>query len=149
MAEYIEREAERDVREQPPITQAIKGGEKSICWSCFHWEVCFAKENQPCIKCTRYITAADVLPRDEAIKMGAELAAMHGSDAASQQLEEAYIKGVEDGMTRRDVRPVARASWKRIDFKPCGHDYECSACGWKNDMATHFCPNCGAMMEGS
>ena len=52
------------------------------------------------------IPAADVLPRDEAIKMGAELAAMHGSDATSQQLEEAYLKGVEDGMTRRDVRPV-------------------------------------------
>jgi len=47
-----------------------------------------------------------------------------------------------------DVRPVVKASWKRIDYKPCGHDYECSSCGWKNDMATHFCPNCGAdMME--
>ena len=52
------------------------------------------------------IPAADVLPRDEAIKMGAELAAMHGSDATSQQLEEVYLKGVEYGMTRRDVRPV-------------------------------------------
>ena len=31
-----------------------------ICWSCFHWAVCFVKENQPCIKCTRYIPAADV-----------------------------------------------------------------------------------------
>lgn len=46
-----------------------------------------------------------------------------------------------------DVRPVVKASWKRIDFKPCGHDYECSSYGWKNDMATHFCPNCGADMR--
>ena len=46
-----------------------------------------------------------------------------------------------------DVRPVVKATWKRIDFKPCGHDYECSSCGWKNDMATHFCPNCGADMR--
>lgn len=38
------------------------------------------------------------------------------------------------------------ATWKRIDYKPCGHDYECSSCGWKNDMKTHFCPNCGARM---
>ena len=54
-----------------------------------------------------------------------------------------------DDFPAADVRPVVRAAWKRIDFKPCGHDYECSACGWKNDMATHFCPNCGAMMEES
>lgn len=46
-----------------------------------------------------------------------------------------------------DVRPVVKAAWKRIDYKPYGHDYECSTCGWKNDMATHFCPNCGAWME--
>lgn len=46
-----------------------------------------------------------------------------------------------------DARPVVRASWKRIDYQPCGHDYECSSCGWKNDMATHFCPNCGADMR--
>lgn len=41
------------------------------------------------------------------------------------------------------------ATWKRIDYKPCGHDYECSSCGWKNDMRTHYCPSCGAtMVEG-
>ena len=48
-----------------------------------------------------------------------------------------------------DVRPVVKASWKRIDFKPCGHDYECSACGWKNDMATRYCANCAADMRGA
>lgn len=48
-----------------------------------------------------------------------------------------------------DVRPVARGKWSRIDYEPLGHDYKCSACGWKNDMRTHFCPNCGAMMEES
>ena len=62
MAEYIEREAVRDVCERPPITQVIKDGEKSICWFCLHWSVCFAKENQPCIKCSRYIPATDVRP---------------------------------------------------------------------------------------
>lgn len=70
------------------------------------------------------VQAADVLPRDEAITMGAELAAMHGSDATSQQLEEAYLKGVEDGMTRRDVRPVVRC-------KDCRHrdpeDHKCDS----------------------
>ena len=56
------------------------------------------------------------------------------------------IQNIKD-IPAADVRPVVRATWKRIDFKPCGHDYECSSCGWKNDMATHFCPNCGARME--
>jgi len=46
-----------------------------------------------------------------------------------------------------DVRPVVKSIWKRIDYKPYGHDYECSSCKWKNDMATHFCPNCGADMR--
>ena len=61
-----------------------------------------------------------------------------------------WITGLKTVMKRipaADVRPVVRATWKRIDFKPCGHDYECSSCGWKNDMATHFCPNCGADMR--
>ena len=69
--------------------------------------------------------------------------------------EKAICGGVCDDTDRirsipaADVRPVVKATWKRIDFKPCGHDYECSSCGWKNDMETHFCPNCGAMMEES
>lgn len=48
-----------------------------------------------------------------------------------------------------DVRPVCGGKWSRIDYEPHGHDYKCSACEWKNDMPTHFCPNCGARMEES
>lgn len=93
------------------------------------------------------IPAADVLPRDEAIKMGAELAAMHGSDATSQQFEEAYLKGVEYGMTRRDVRPVVRGKWIK-----CRKNYsKCSECGtayshpvdWTPDK---YCSECGARL---
>ena len=72
------------------------------------------------IRAIEAIPAADVLPRDEAIKVGTELAAMHGSDATSQQLEEAYLKGVEYGMTRRDVRPVVLS-------RDCVH-YEMGVC---------------------
>lgn len=112
------------------------------------------------------IPAADVLPRDEAIKMGAELAAMHGSDATSQQLEEAYLEGVEDGMTRRDVRPVVRGKWEEVeviypdDFEkhyPSIASMFCPNCqkyastvfhyGNPTDMM-NFCPNCGAKMVG-
>ena len=91
------------------------------------------------------IPAADVLPRDEAIKMGAELAAMHCSDATSQQLEDAYLKGVEDGMIRRDVRPVVRGKWKTISFLTVG----CSNCQetFHELERNNFCPNCGADMR--
>lgn len=101
------------------------------------------------------IPAADVLPRDEAIKMGAELAAMHGSDATSQQLEEAFLKGVEDGMTRRDVRPVVRGKWERMSDNDVFGDIhcKCSACGedwWQGPgwfRKANFCPNCGSEMR--
>jgi hypothetical protein len=51
--------------------------------------------------------------------------------------------------TAADVRPVVRGKWSRIDYEPHGHDYKCSACEWKNDMPTLFCPKCGARMEES
>jgi hypothetical protein len=54
-----------------------------------------------------------------------------------------------DAIPAADVVPVVRGKWTRIDYEPHGHDYKCSACGWKNDMPTHFCPNCGADMRNS
>ena len=42
------------------------------------------------------LEAANVIDIDEGIKMGAELAAMHGSDATSQELEKAYFDLVKD-----------------------------------------------------
>ena len=73
-------------------------------------------------------------------------------EAAINAVYESYADGKSAygaliSIPAADVRPVVIAAWKRIDFKPYGHDYECSACGWKNDMPTHFCPNCGAKME--
>ena len=128
MAEYIEREA------------ALSAQNKSMNLS-------------ECRKRLERIPAADVLPRDEAIRMGAELAAMHGSDATSQQLEEAYLEGVEYGMTRRDVRPVKRGRWE-LDSDP-GEPwrYVCNICGEKTKDTVmgkpraNYCPNCGADMR--
>ena len=57
------------------------------------------------------------------------------------------FKSIINSIPAADARPVVRANWKRIDFKPCGYDYECSLCGWKNDMKTNFCPHCGADMR--
>lgn len=74
-------------------------------------------------------------------------------DAIDEALKRVFVlpvgKSIVDRIPAADVREVVKATWKRIDFNPCGHDYECSSCGWKNDMATHFCPNCGARMEES
>ena len=97
MDECIKRETAIELLSQP-ITMSM----------CLSVEECHHKIAQQRID--RYlienIPAADVLPRDEGIKLGAELAAMHGATPEQQQLEEAYLKGVEYGMTRRDVRPV-------------------------------------------
>lgn len=53
--------------------------------------------------------------------------------------EEAYAAAMK--------RERARGEWTRINYEPCGHDYRCSVCGWLNDSATPFCPNCGAEMR--
>ena len=93
--------------------------------------------------------AADLVSRDEGIRMGAELAAMHGSDATSQQLEKAFFDGMEEAMKKRDVRPVVHGH-NVIDVPSL---FQCSICGWHcddtlpGDSEYNFCPNCGAQME--
>ena len=61
---------------------------------CTEWDICqiFTR--------IANVPPADVIDRNEGIKMGAELAAMHGSDATSQDLEKAYFKGMEEGYKR-------------------------------------------------
>lgn len=70
------------------------------------------------------------------------------SDARAEiQGLNAAMCGIED-IAAADVQPVRHGRWSRIDYEPIGHDYICSVCGWKNDMASHYCPNCGAKMDG-
>lgn len=45
-----------------------------------------------------------------------------------------------------DVAPLVHGKWKRIDYKPYGHDYVCSACNQLSGRARHYCPDCGAKM---
>ena len=50
-----------------------------------------------------------------------------------------------------DVRPVVRGKWVRTSFRS-GYGYKCSVCGdiyHRSKGKLNFCPNCGAMMEGS
>lgn len=114
MDECIKRETAIELLSQP-ITMSM----------CLSVDECHHKIAQQRID--RYlienIPAADVLPRDEWIKLGAELAAMHEATPDQQQLEEAYLKGVEYGMTRRDVRPVVT----------------CGECVHRHDRNMHSC----------
>ena len=101
------------------------------------------------------IPAADVVERDEGIRIGAELAAMHGSDATSQELEKAYFDGMEEGFRK------ARKTGKWVGYPEClkyMHAYAddhivCSACEecfsiLDNDCERfNFCPHCGADMR--
>jgi len=139
MAEYIERDMLLKMISHKPSSPTTEREDRLI---------------NGFISAVKNCPAADVLPRDEAIRMGAELAAMHGSDATSQQLEEAYLEGVEYGMTRRDVRPVVRGTWiEHYEPYSTGEEmleeqfgYECSICGrWEYEKEP-FC-NCGADMR--
>lgn len=142
MAEYIDRDNAIELLSQPIVM--------SMCLSV---DECHNKRAQRRID--RYlienIPAADVVGRDEGIRIGAELAAMHGSDATSQDLEEAYWTGYEEAMKKCDVRPVVRARWitppKNRDYAHMIDYYECPLCGFIEDYSVNFCPNCGARME--
>ena len=94
-----------------------------------------------------------IISIDEGIKLGAELAAMHGSDATSQELEKAYLEGVDYGMKRRDVKPMVRGKWISHDFVSMGNgrytgSVECSVCHRFLPMNENFCPSCGADCRG-
>lgn len=56
------------------------------------------------------------------------------------------LKNIMNNGEYNDYNPKTM-KWTRIDYKPFGHDYVCPECGWKNDMPTHYCPNCGADMR--
>lgn len=97
---------------------------------------------------------ADVMTRDDGIRLGAELAAMHGSDATSQDLEKEYWRGFEDAMQKRDVQPVKHGRW--IDGDCRCVTAVCSNCnrlrlgnGAKSAMRLAlYCEKCGARMDG-
>ena len=42
------------------LKQTIKGGEKSICPLCYHFDVCRGVVNQPCIECDKFIDLREI-----------------------------------------------------------------------------------------
>lgn len=57
------------------------------------------------------------------------------------------VKEAIKAIPAADVREVVHGKWTRINYQPCGHDYQCSECYDLNDRASNYCPNCGAKME--
>ena len=114
---------------------------------CDEWDICqlFTRISN--------VPSADVVERDEGIKIGAALAAMHGSDATSQDLEKAYFKGVEEGYKKGRSGFEKRG---RILTNEFGYE-SCSVCNYglmlfitdENNILRkpNYCPNCGAKME--
>lgn len=78
------------------------------------------------------------------------------SNAALPQIidedSQEYISGINvaygliSNIPTSCVHLLKFGSWERIDYQPSGHDYRCSLCGCKNDCASQYCPDCGAMM---
>ena len=89
------------------------------------------------------MASADYISREYVLKCMEDSYKNAGISAAAKAKMTRWLKNAPAA----DVRPVVRGKWTRIDYEPHGHDYKCSACGWKNDMPTHFCPNCGADMR--
>lgn len=89
---------------------------------------------------------AEYIERDKAIK------AVYDNDF------EGYATWAIKAIPAADVRPVVRGKWIDRDDKYYGWNmWACSACGEEfvltdgtPDMNEyHFCPNCGAEMEGN
>lgn len=99
------------------------------------------------------VPGADVVDRDEGIKMGAELAAMHGSDATSQELEKVFFDGMEEGYKMGRSGFEKRGQWVKRHDEIC-YWVVCSGCEmrlprdeWGQEWRSPYCPNCGAKME--
>lgn len=64
------------------------------------------------------------------------------------------IQEVIDGIPAADVEPVRHGRWERCleDWRAQIEDDKCSVCGFEyygtGIRRFHYCPNCGAKMEG-
>lgn len=89
---------------------------------------------------------------DQGVKDGAALAAMHGSDATSQELAEQYFKGMEEGYKKGREGYIKKGQWVTLDTA----SEICTCCEKIFSISSLFmmggndeppyCPNCGAEM---
>ena len=78
-------------------------------------------------------------------------------DANAIKLEKGFFEKVDnvpkfyewlDKQPTVDAVPVVRGEWKLIESELPWIEYRCSECGTYSKYATHYCPNCGAKMDG-
>jgi rubrerythrin len=48
---------------------------------------------------------------------------------------------------KANVVEQKQGRWIRKDYKPCGHDYICSVCGYAVPQTYKHCPECISKME--
>ncbi len=95
------------------------------------------------------IPAVNVVEVDEGIRMGVELAAMHGSDATSEELSRAFFDGCEQGY-KKALSEQKCGKWEKVNVED-GDGFFCvfehKECGCQMAYQPFFCPRCGAKME--
>lgn len=65
------------------------------------------------------------------------------AEAIARTLSE-VVPHLLDDLPAADVQPVKRGEWGKRAYGRL----QCSYCGKCEDIATDFCPNCGARMDG-
>lgn len=65
------------------------------------------------------------------------------AEAIARTLSE-VVPHLLDDLPAADVQPVKRGEWEKRAYGRL----QCSYCGKCEDIATDFCPNCGARMDG-
>ena len=69
-------------------------------------------------------------------------------DADGEEHDGVTLQSIIDKVPAADVVEVKHGHWIRKDYKPCGHDYYCSVCGYAVPQEYKHCPECIAKMDG-
>lgn len=82
----------------------------------------------------------------EVIKNFAKGAISDGQKALDPVDDIVLLCQAVDMIPPADIAEEKHAEWIRKDYKPCGHDYICSVCGFGVPIEYKHCPECTAKM---
>lgn len=93
---------------------------------------------------------SDYIDRDELIKHINDLPTWWGDGSGVYTFYPVEVMVSIANAPAADVQEVRHGEWKQTN--PTDEDCYCSVCGYDAllaiDMAFHYCPNCGAKMDG-